>query len=156
MEMDIILILDTDQTIGWTLKTLLETEQYIALFADSLDRAIKDFSEFQISGFITEYRIDNSTTLDAIRKLKEISPDTYVLMITDEEMEEDEYEEVMQAGVDDYFLKPMPIRKILLHLRKGLKYRSLLIEKKRLERTIETLHLSKHGGVVQNQEASPV
>ena len=123
-----ILILDTDQNISWTLKTLLEHEEYPVVVANTIERALKNFSEFRVSGVIMEYRIENVSTLDAIRKLKEMCPETYVMMLTDKESREDEYEEIMQAGVDDYFLKPIPIRKILLHLQKGLKYRGLLIE----------------------------
>ncbi len=134
MAKETILILDTEKSVTWTLKTLLESEDYPVLIADSVDRAIKNFSEFEVSAFITEYRIENLKTLKAIRKLKEIFPENYVMMVTDNEMNEDEYEEVMEAGVDDCFLKPIPIKKILLHLKKGLRYRNLALEKNRLER----------------------
>ena len=129
MAKETILILDTDQNISWTLKTLLEHEEYPVVVANTIERALKNFSEFRISGVIIEYQIEHVRTLEAIRKLKEMCPETYVMMLTDKETREDEYEEIMQAGVDDYFLKPIPIRKILLHLQKGLKYRGLLIEK---------------------------
>jgi len=134
MARETILILDTDKNITWTLKTLLENEGYPVVVADSVERATRDFLEFQVSGFITEYWIQNEQTLEVIRKLKEMCPESYVLMITDKEIKDDEYEEIMRVGVDDYFLKPMPIKKILLHLRKGLGYRNLFIEKSRLEK----------------------
>lgn len=129
MAKETILILDANSNITWTLKNLLESEEYPVIVATSIERALKDFSEFRVSGVITEYRIEDVPTIGAIRKLKDMFPETYVMMLTDKEMKEDEYEEIMQAGVDDYFLKPIPIRKIVLHLQKGLKNRSLLIEK---------------------------
>ena len=155
MARDTVLILDTDKHATWTLKTLLEIEQYPVVVADTLEQAIKDLSEFQISGFVTEYRIEGVKTLETIGKLKEMSPETYVMMITDKEMKEDEYEEIMQAGIDDYFLKPIPIWKILVHLRKGFNNRDLLIEKKRLQRSVETLRPSKGGDVAKSEEALP-
>ena len=134
MPKETILILDNDRYIIWTLKTLLENEGFIAVAVDTIERALKNFSEFEISGFITEYRIGQNSTLAAIQKLKNLFPETYVMMITIEELKEGEYEEIMQAGVDDYFLKPLSINKILIHLRKGMKYRSIALHKNRLEK----------------------
>jgi len=133
MAKETILILDTDKNVAWTLKTLLENEEYPVIVADTIERALKDFSEFQVSGLITEYRIENVLTLDAIRDLKEKFSEAYVMMMTDGEVRENEYAEIFNAGVDDFFVKPIPIKKIVLHLQKGLKHRSLLIERKRLE-----------------------
>ena len=84
MAKETILILDTDKHVTWTFKTLLESEEYPVIIADTIERAIKDFSEFQVSGFITEFRIENVRTLEAIRRLKETFPETYVMMVTDE------------------------------------------------------------------------
>ena len=124
MAKETILILDTDKNVTWTLKTILENENYPVVITDTIDGAMKGFSEFQVSGFITEYWIKNVRTLDTIRKLKGMSPEAYVMMITDKDTKEEEYEEVLHSGVDDFFLKPMPIKKILLHLKKGLRYRN--------------------------------
>lgn len=119
-----ILILDTDKNITWILRTLLENENYPVVIADTLDGALEGFSNFHVLGLITEYQIENVCTLEAIRKLKGMFPEAYVMMVTDKEMKEDEYEEMMQMGVDDYFLKPVPMKRILLHLQKGLRYRN--------------------------------
>jgi DNA-binding NtrC family response regulator len=119
-----ILILDADKNITWTLKTLLESENYPVVVVDTIDRAVKDFSKIQVAGFISEYRIENDCTLETIRELKRMCPETYVMIVTDKEMKEDEYEEMMQMGIDDYFLKPVPMKRILLHLQKGLRYRN--------------------------------
>jgi len=135
-----ILILDTNKNIAWSFKTLLENEGYCVIVVDSPERALKDFTEFKVSGFITEYWIGNIRTVEAVRKLKELFPESYVMMITDQMMKDEEYEEVMRSGVDDCFMKPMPIRKILLHLEKGLKHRGLLSEKNRLEGEVAFVH----------------
>ena len=141
MGKETILILDADNNITWTLKNLFENEAYPVIIARTIERALKDFFEFQVSGMITEYRIGHVSTLEVVRKVKEMFPETYVMMLTDKETKEDEYEEIMRAGIDDYFLKPIPIKKILLHLKKGLRYRSLLLEKKRLDKEVDTFNL---------------
>jgi DNA-binding NtrC family response regulator len=140
-----ILILDNEKNVTWTLKTLLENEGYPVVIVDSVERAMRDFTEFKVSGLITEYWIGNSRTLGAIRKLKETFSESYVMMITNQPVKDEEYEEMMKSGIDDYFLKPIPIKKILLHLQKGLKNRGLLIEKKRLERELEDFESEKAG-----------
>jgi len=157
MAKDTILILDTDKHITWTFKTLLESEEYPVVIADTIEMALNHFSEFQVSGVITEFRIENVRTLEAIRRLKETFPETYVMMVTDEATKEEEYTEVFNAGVDDFFLKPISIKKILLHLEKGLRYRSLLIEKNRLEREITTLHSKREGtSIPETGETFPI
>jgi DNA-binding NtrC family response regulator len=147
-----ILILDTDKNVTWTLMTLLENEGYPVVIVDSVERALRDFTEFKVSGLITEYWIGNFRTLGAIRKLKELFPESYVMMITNQPVKDEEYEEMMNSGVDDYFLKPIPIKKILLHLQKGLKNRGLLIEKKRLERELEDFESEKEGESLEREE----
>ncbi len=132
-----ILILDDERHTQWTLKSLLEAEGYITIERDTIERVLKNMQEFEISGMVTEYRIGNSFTLDVIKKLKEKFPETYIMMITDKQITEDEYEEIINAGVNDFFLKPCSTKKVLLHLRKGLIYRSLMLEKSRLERELD-------------------
>jgi DNA-binding response OmpR family regulator len=133
MPSETILILEKESHIQWTVKTLLENEKFIVIAVNSIDRALQNFSEFEVSGLITEYHIGHSCTLDTIRSLKNRYPDTYVMMITDEDVKEEKYEEMMNAGVDDYFLKPIPVAKILIHLKKGLKQRGICIQKKKVE-----------------------
>ena len=133
---DTVLILENDHYAEWALKTLLETEGYVGIGVDTLDGVFKEIRERELSGMITEYWIDHCCTLNVIRELKKIFPEAYVMMTTGEELAENRYEEIIKAGVDDYFLKPFSTRKILLHLKKGLRYRSLFLEKNRLEREL--------------------
>ena len=133
MPKETVLILDRESHTRWVLKALLESEEYLVIAVETMGRALQNFSEFQVSGLITEYQIDQASTLDMIRELKARFPEAYVMMLTANEVTEKEYEEIISAGVDDYFVKPFPTWKILPHLRKGLKQRSLVLHKKRLE-----------------------
>ncbi len=134
MTRNFILILDNEHHTRWTLKKLLESEGYITVERDTVEKALKNISKFEISGMVTEYRIGNCFSLNAVKKLKRKFPEAYVMMITGERVTEDEYEEIINAGVNDFFPKPCSIKKILLHLRKGLVERSLILEKSRLKR----------------------
>jgi DNA-binding response OmpR family regulator len=139
MRKETILILDKESHTRWVLKALLENEKYIVIAVDTIERAVQNFSEFQVSGLITEYRIGRTTTIETIRELKLRAPEAYVMMLTADELTEKEYEEVIAAGVDDYFVKPFPSSKILVHLGKGLRHRTLLLQKKRQEQELGRL-----------------
>jgi DNA-binding response OmpR family regulator len=145
MAKETILILDKEFHTQWTLKTLLESEGYIVLAVDTIERAIQNFKEFEVSCLITEYRIGDAYTSGLIKELKKNFPEVYVMMLTYENLEEDEYKKIMRAGIDDFFLKPISTDKILIHLRKGLRQRKIYIQKKRLEQRLN--HLKTNGNI---------
>lgn len=132
MPRETIVILDPESNTQWPLKKFLENEDYNVISVNTIENARKKFSEFEVSGLITEYWIKHSSTLETIRGFKKAFPEAYVMLLTNGEIKENEYEEILNAGVDDFFLKPFSIKKILLHLRKGLKQRQNLLQKKRL------------------------
>ena len=139
MQKETILILDKDLHIQWTLKTSLENERYIVVSVNSIERVLRSFSEFEVSGFITEYWIGHSNSVEMLREIKNTYPWLYVMMLTDADIMENEYEEIINAGVDDFFLKPISTKKLLLHLRKGLKQRRTFLEKNRLEQELKRI-----------------
>jgi len=143
MAKETILILDNEFHIQWTLKTLLENEKYIVVSVDTIERAIQNFREFEISGLVTEYWINHSNTIDIIIELKKISPELYVMMLTNEDVKEREYEAIMEAGIDDFFLKPFSSEKILLHLKKGLRQRKIFLQKRRIEHELNQIKMEK-------------
>lgn len=140
MSKEIILILDEEPHTQWTLKTFLENENYVVMAVDTIGRAEKNFSEIKPSAFITECFIEYSQTFEIIKKLKSLFPETYVMMLTNRDLKDEDYEKAIEAGIDDYFVKTISIQKVLLHLKKGLEKRHLFIEKQRLE---QELHLLK-------------
>jgi DNA-binding NtrC family response regulator len=119
-----VLILDNEAPISWALKSILGMENYQVYIASTLEEAGRILDKGVMSGLITEYRLDRDYTLETIKKIKETMPGLYVLMLTNNEVDEKEYEEIIRAGVDDYFLKPVSFSRILLHLEKGLKQRA--------------------------------
>jgi DNA-binding response OmpR family regulator len=144
MSKETILILDREFHTQWTLKTILESEKYIVLAVDTIERALQNFQEFEVSSLITEYRIDHSHTPEIIRELKKNFPELYVMMLTHENLEEKEYKRIMSAGIDDFFLKPISSEKILIHLKKGLRQRKILLQKKRLEQKLNQIKTDRN------------
>jgi len=145
MSRETILVLDKELNTQWTLKTLLEGEKYIVLAVDTVERALQNFREFEVSGLITEYRMDHTLTHEIIRELKKNFPELYVMMVTHENLEEREYRKMMKSGIDDFFLKPVSGEKILIHLKKGLRQRKILLQKKRLEQKLNEIKANRNG-----------
>ncbi len=143
MSRETILILDKELHTQWMLKTLLEGEKYIVLAVDTIERALQNFREFEVAGLITEYRMDHTLTREIIRELKKNFPELYVMMVTCENLEEREYRRIMGSGIDDFFLKPLSCEKILIHLKKGLRQRKILIQKKRLEQRLNEIKVNR-------------
>jgi DNA-binding NtrC family response regulator len=149
MPKETILLLDREPNIQWTLKTFLEGEKYVVQTVNSIEGALKSFKESKISALITEYWIDDSSTLETIRVFKRIFPESYVMVVTCDTIKESEYEEILKTGVGDFFTKPVSSQKILLHLKKGLKQRNLLLQKNRLEQELN--QIKTQTGVQTNQ-----
>jgi len=156
MAKETILVLDKEFHTQWTLKTVLESEKYIVLAVDAIERALQNFQEFEVSGLVTEYRIDHSETLEMIRELRKGFPELYVMMLTDENLEEKEYGRIISSGIDDLFLKPISVERILIHLKKGLRHRRILIQKKRLEQRLNEIKTNKNGREVRLSSGSQV
>ena len=144
MPKETILILDKDFHTQWTLRTLLESERYIVLAVDTIERALTNFQEFEVSGLITEDQINHNNVTEIIRELKKDFPELYVMMLTAENLEEREYKKIMNAGIDDLFLKPISTEKILIHLKKGLRNRKVLLQKKRLEQRLSEMRTNRN------------
>jgi len=148
MSKETILILDKESHTQWTLKTILESEKYIVLPVDTIERALQNFQEFEVSGLITEYRIDHTHAFEIIRELKKSFPELYVMMLTDENLGEEEYGKIMSSGIDDFFLKPISSEKILIHLKKGMRQRKILLQKKDLEQRLNEIRKNGSNGEI--------
>ena len=137
MSKEKILILDNEHYIQWTIKTVLEGEKYSVLAFDSIEKVMPALSENGVACLVTECWIDHFCTLELVRSLKEKFPEVYVMMLTSRKVSPNKYKEILNAGVDDFFEKPFPADRILLHLKKGLKQRDVLLQKKQLEQELD-------------------
>lgn len=154
MSKQTILVLDNERYIQWTLKNLLEGDEYTILPAYSIGSVMPIFSEREVACFITEYWIDNVSTLELVRGLKKTFPETYVMMLTSKEFSDEKYKEILNAGVDDLFKKPFPAGKVFLHLKKGLRQRNISLQKKELEQELNRINSGKYAGVISSRAES--
>ena len=74
MSKERILILDEEANTQWTLKELLEGEDFSVTPVNSINQALETYRENDFGGLITECRVNQSTTLNVIGEFKKVFP----------------------------------------------------------------------------------
>ncbi len=115
-----ILLLEGRRNILWSSKTFLEERGYDVHTARSQKEALDQIGRQHFSALITEYIVEGATTLKIVRQVKNANPESYVLLLTNVDLDRKAHKEVIAAGVDDYFVKPFPLEKIPVYLEKGM------------------------------------
>ena len=129
-----ILLLDPYKSLLITYRTILEGQNYVVETALHLDETFQKCSLKQYSVFITEYISPFEDICRMIQWLKHNSPETYIIMVTHAEIDKTTYEVLFEIGLDDLIFKPYPAEKILVHIRKGIKQRDLILRKQEAEK----------------------
>jgi PleD family two-component response regulator len=129
-----ILLIDPFKNLLNAYHIILEEENYLAETALNLKDAYELFKKRQYSVIITEYIPPFETTDYMIQWVKKNSPEVYIIMVTNAIVDEKTYEKLFTIGVDDFILKPYSPERILVHVKKGLKQRDLILKMQELER----------------------
>jgi PleD family two-component response regulator len=134
MPRDWILLIDPFKNLLTTYRMILEEEEYPVETASNLDEAYLLLKARQYSVIITEYIPPFQATDNMIQFVKKNTPETYIVILTNAIIDEETYEKLFEMGVDDFILKPYSPEKILVHIRKGLKQRDMVLRNRELER----------------------
>jgi len=134
MSDNLILLLDPYKSLLATYRTILEGQNYVVETAQNMDEALRKCSLEQCDVFITEYISPFEDICRMIQWLKHRSPETYIIMVTHAEIDKTTYETLFEIGLDDLIFKPYPPERILVHIRKGIKQRSLILRKQEVEK----------------------
>src|SRR4030042_7074208 len=129
-----ILLIDPFKNLLNSYRMILGEEKYQVDTASNLKDAYEFFKKRQYSVIITEYIPPFETTDYFIYWVKKNSPETYILIVTNATIDEKTYEKLFTIGIDDFILKPYSPEKILVHIKKGLKQRGLILKMQELER----------------------
>ncbi len=114
-----ILLLEGKRNILWPSKTFFQETGYDVHTARSQKEARDQINRHHFSALITEYIIEGANTVNIVKQLKSANPETYVLLLTNVNLDRKAHKEVIAAGVDDYIVKPFPLEKILVYLENG-------------------------------------
>ncbi len=129
-----ILLIDPFKNLINAYRMILEEEKYLVETALNLKDGYELFKKRQYSIIITEYIPPFETTDDMIQWVKKKSPQTYIIIVTNAIVDEKTYGKLFSIGVDDFILKPYSPEKVLVHIKKGLKQRNLILKMEELER----------------------
>lgn len=126
-----ILIVEDEKSMREVLKILLEGENHEVTTASDGIEGLACIEKDIFDLVITDMKMPKSDGFQVLKKIKEISPDTIVIMITAFGTK-DSAVEAMKLGAYDYIHKPFNIDEIRLIVRKAL-------EKKRLSEELSIL-----------------
>ena len=129
-----ILLIDPFKNLLNAYRIILEEEKYLVETALNLKDAYQNLIKRQYSVIITEYIPPFETTNYVIQWVKKKAPETYIIIVTNASVDDQTYEKLFNIGVDDFILKPYSPKRVLVHVKKGLKQRDLIINSQKLER----------------------
>jgi diguanylate cyclase (GGDEF)-like protein len=132
MARDRILLIDEDPNLLTCLKTLLEERNLEVEAAQHRNQALGYLSRESFSVLITEYLLQHVDTRDIIRRVKNTSPETYVIVVTGAVIDDILHEELVDLGVSDLFIKPYPMEGMIVAVKKALRTRQMALGVKKL------------------------
>lgn len=136
-----VLLVDTEKNVLLAYQTVLEEEGYQVEIAHSEEEALEKLSSQNFSLLITEFYLKAKDTTNLVKRVKQYYPEIYIIMISAVTLKPDTYEEIIKAGVDDYFIKPFSCRSLLVNIQKGLKRRAVVIRNVQLEERLKNMEL---------------
>lgn len=130
-----ILIVDDEPSICWIFRQLIEAEGWRALIAASAEEGLEIAASAKPDLVILDVRLPGISGLDALPKLRELSPETPVLVMTAHGTM-DTAIEAMRRGAFNYLAKPIHNEDALHQIRTALERRSLSREVAQLRRDL--------------------
>jgi len=106
----------------------LEEKGYTVNTANNADDALDMIKEKNFDIIFLDENMPGISGLDALVEIKKIKPNIPVVMVTKNE-EEDIMDEAVGSKIDDYLIKPVNPKQIILAVKKNVENRNLITEK---------------------------
>ncbi|HEY8370461.1 MAG TPA: sigma-54 dependent transcriptional regulator [Thermodesulfobacteriota bacterium] len=135
--MDRILIVDDEASLLEFLEIMLAKEGYAVVTARTGAEALARIGQETFDLVITDVQMPEVSGLELLRRVKEVSPDTAVIMITAFASAETAVE-AMKEGAYDYITKPFKVDEIKLVIKNALERRNLSRENLLLKKELKT------------------
>jgi putative two-component system response regulator len=132
-----ILIVDDEVEITEILADLL-SEDHECLKAGSAEQALAALGQDQFQLVISDITMPGMSGLEAIPHIKELSPDTVVVMISGMQTVESAIG-ALRLGAFDYLMKPFDLRQVEAVVKRALEHYDLVVAKQRYENHLEEL-----------------
>ena len=115
-----ILVVDDDRSMREFLEILLTKEGYQVFLADSGEKGCELLKRHQFDLVVTDIRMKGVNGIDVLKRAKQISPDTMVVMIS-AFATADTAVEAMKEGAYDYIPKPFKVKEFKKVVKETLK-----------------------------------
>ncbi len=125
-----VLVVDDEALIRWSLAERLRSDGYDVLEAGTVAEAI-DHAEQGVDLVLLDYRLPDGDGLEVLRRIRDLDPDTLVMMLTAHKGI-DTVVESMKAGAFDYATKPFELDDVAVRVARAL-------DTTRLRRELRTL-----------------
>lgn len=119
-----ILIVDDDENICAAFQQFLEQEGHTAMIASNAEDAVRNVESEHPELAIMDIRMPGTDGLAALQRMKEQSPETYVVMMTAYGTSQTSIE-AMRLGAFDYITKPFGLDDLRFVINKALSAQSL-------------------------------
>ncbi len=117
-----ILIVDDDHLICWGLEKILSRENCRVTSVNNGADAISEISNFPYGSVFLDINLPDASGLDMISRIRELSPDTKVVILTGNDTDQNR-EKAFEEGAFDFIAKPFDlsdIKKIIERMFDGL------------------------------------
>ena len=129
-----VMIVDDEDLVRWSLRERLARDGYTITEAGTAAAALEHIAE-DIDLVLLDFRLPDGDGLTVLRKIKEVSPDTLVVLMTAYSTVQNAVE-AMQLGAYHYVNKPFNVDEVALIVEKAL-------ETSRLRREVRSLRSSQ-------------
>ncbi len=116
-----ILIVDDEEAVRDTLRDLLKKEGYDVLAVESGEGAIDAIRKEDFEAVLMDVRLNGISGLESLKKIKELKPDTIVIMITGFSCDDELVTKSNELGCSGYIGKNASISEIINCFRSFIK-----------------------------------
>jgi two-component system response regulator PilR (NtrC family) len=134
--MEKVLVVDNEKSMRDFLSIVLKKEGYFVETAEDGDQALKVLEKDIFDLVLTDMKMPRMSGLDLLKGLKELSPETIIIMMTAYASAETAVE-AMKEGAYDYLTKPFQIDEVKLIIKNALERRKLRQENTQLRRELK-------------------
>jgi DNA-binding NtrC family response regulator len=128
-----VLVVDDEKLIRWSLKERLQSAGYHVLEAGDGAEALRQLDE-EPELVLLDYRLPDTDGLELLKRIKEITPETPVILVTAVSSVKSAVE-AMREGAYHYVNKPVDLDEMLILVAKALETRALKREVATLRKT---------------------